>query len=187
MSRNVSKFLSVCISFLFSVAFGVICGYLSTTVRINMHNVLPLNRKRQYIQKEPQGKVLQNKNSQQMFASDIMLRYFFPQRKKTPTTPKAPPDNQFNLNLVSWTITNAQSSADGYSVVSQYEHRLSVTTTETKKKSFWPQKDLGTSSIVMSLYSTHSGLRVRQIFISDKFLCVSRQSSERSLCQLLHF
>lgn len=115
-------------AFYFCVAFGVICGYLSTTVRINMHNVLPPNRQRQYIQKEPQGKVLQNKNSQQMFASDIMLRYFFPRGKKPPTTPKAPPDNQFNLNLVSWTITNAQSSADWYSVVSQYEHRLSVTT-----------------------------------------------------------
>lgn len=130
-----------------------------------------------------------------MFASDIMLRYFceFPQRKKPPTTHKAPPDNQFNLNLVSWTITNAQSSADWYSVVSQYEHRLSVTTTETNKKKNptytldRPQEDLETSSIVMSLYSTHSGLRVRQIFISDKFLCVSRLSSERSLSQLLHF
>lgn len=66
-------------AFYFSVAFGVICGYLSTTVRINMHNVLPPNRQRQYIQKEPQGKVLQNKNSQQMFASDI----FSPEEKNT--------------------------------------------------------------------------------------------------------
>lgn len=134
MSTNVSKFLSACISFLL---FCSIWSYLWVFINYSSD---------QYAQcppSEPTATIHTERTAGKSPAKfkqpkDVCFRYyapiFFPQRKKPPTTPKAPPDNQFNLNLVSWTITNAQSSADWYSVVSQYEHRLSVTTTETNKK-----------------------------------------------------